>query len=516
MATRRWSSKRMRIRSGLFCGSIYWVLLVSGRVSVPKPLSQIQRSTRCLLQGLSPRPSFGGFGLREAAHHLNADELRTALDRHFGLDNLRESNLNKQADGCTIAALLMMNAAMLHQRIANGRWLSGVSDLAAVKNDVNVVRRISREWDRVMRHDFRPVLEPAVEAIQAIEDTGKLTGLERALRHIATEAERIAETYADMGADHAGPLFNKVMGNQASDGAYFTRPVAASIAARLTLDACGDVDWTDPAVWRAHKTVDLACGSGTLLAAILTDVNCRAKEQGATEPQITALQKLAVEETIKGLDINPVSLQLAASQLTAGNHNISYRQMGLHLTNGWGEVSLWPTERIETGDWTPAAWRSPVLAREAAKFANHSNLHAIKEGLDYTARSSMQRLYENFEKSEQGRSEVISVLESKGAAGQKNIESCTTRSRFMGGLRASMYFFRVWMPSSRASRQGASPSESVPPCRLEWTGRCLADSDGAVVDGRVVSIAGVHLCVGQGRLPAPAQTVEVGTWGCPV
>ena len=64
LATRRWSSKRMRIRSGLFCGSSYWVLLVSGRVSVPKPLSQIQRSTRWLLQGLSPRPSFGGFGLK--------------------------------------------------------------------------------------------------------------------------------------------------------------------------------------------------------------------------------------------------------------------------------------------------------------------------------------------------------------------------------------------------------------------------------------------------------------------
>ncbi len=78
--------------------------------------------------------------IREAAHHLNADELRPALDRHFGLDNLRESDLTKQADGCTIAALLMMNAAMLHQRIANGRWLSGVSDLETVKNDVNVVR----------------------------------------------------------------------------------------------------------------------------------------------------------------------------------------------------------------------------------------------------------------------------------------------------------------------------------------------------------------------------------------
>ena len=269
--------------------------------------------------------------IREAAHHLNADELRPALDRHFRLDNLRESDLNKQADGCTIAALLMMNAAMLHQRIANGRWLSGVSDLAAVKNDVNVVRRISREWDRVMRHDFRPVLEPAVEAIQAIEDTGKLAGLERALRHIATEAERIAETYADMGADHAGPLFNKVMGNQASDGAYFTRPVAASIAARLTLDACDEQDLADPTVWKDFKTVDLACGSGTLLAAILTDMKRRAEDRGADKDQLAALQKLAVEETIKGLDINPVSLQLAASQLTAGNHSISYRQMGLHL-----------------------------------------------------------------------------------------------------------------------------------------------------------------------------------------
>ena len=269
--------------------------------------------------------------VKEAAFHLRADELGATLDRLYGLHNLKRDDAKKQADGCTIAALLMMNAAMLHQRISQGGWLTGVSDLAAVKSDVNVVRRIRREWERIMRHDFRPVLEPAVAVIEAVEDQGKLAGLERALRHIAAEAERIAETYADMGSDHAGPLFNRVMGNQASDGAYFTRPTAASLAARLTLDACGDVDWTDPEVWRAHKTVDLACGSGTLLAAMLTEMKRRAREQGASEHELADLQKLAVEETIKGLDINPVSLQLAASQLSAGNHDIRYRQMGLHL-----------------------------------------------------------------------------------------------------------------------------------------------------------------------------------------
>ena len=178
-------------------------------------------------------------------------------------------------------------------------------------------------------------MEPAVDVIYAIEDTGKIHGLQMALRGLAAEAERIAETYADMGADHAGPLFNRVMGNQASDGAYFTRPVSAAIVAHLALDACEDngvaTDWTNPDVWQEHKTVDLACGSGTLLAAMLTEMKRRAREQGASEEQIAGLQKLAVEETLHGLDINPVSLQLAASQLTAGNRKISYLRMGLHL-----------------------------------------------------------------------------------------------------------------------------------------------------------------------------------------
>ena len=270
-------------------------------------------------------------GIGEAAFHMRNDELQPALDRHFGIHNLKPSDKTKQADGCTIAALLMMNAAMLHQRIANGAWLPGVSDLESVKNQVNVVARIRREWERIMRHDFRPVLEPAVNAIHAIEDTAKLAGLERALRHIAAEAQRIAETYADMGADHAGPLFNRVMGNQASDGAFFTKPVAASIAARLTLDALGATDWTNPAAWRETKILDPACGSGTLLAAILADMKRRAQQQGASQATLNDLQRTAVQDAIKGLDINPVSLQLAASQLTAGNADIRYSQMGLHL-----------------------------------------------------------------------------------------------------------------------------------------------------------------------------------------
>ena len=224
-----------------------------------------------------------------------------------------------------------MNAAMLHQRIAAGAWLPGIVGLDAIKVAPNAAHLALRHWNTITRHDFRPVLEPAIEVISSVQDTGRESGLNKAMRHIAAEAERLAEGYTDLGTDYAGELFNRVMGNQASDGAYFTRPVAASLLARLALDAAApDADWTDPPTWESNRVVDLACGSGTLLAASLTEMKRRAREQGAGERQLAELQKLAVEKTIVGLDFNPVSLQLAAAQLTAGNADVTYRNMGLH------------------------------------------------------------------------------------------------------------------------------------------------------------------------------------------
>ncbi|MCY4280766.1 MAG: DEAD/DEAH box helicase family protein [Acidimicrobiaceae bacterium] len=275
--------------------------------------------------------------VEEAARYLHQETgLAALLDSHFELDNLAAPKAGKQrADGATIAALLWMNAAMLHQRIHAGGWLGsrGIDSLESVKASSEPEEVLRDSWEVITRQDFLPVLEPALDALRTARRSGRLGGLRRALRHLAAEAERIAETYADMGADHAGALFNKVMGDQSSDGAFFTRPVAADIAARLALQAVDpddSLDWSDSEVWRAHKTVDLACGSGTLLTAVMTEMKRRAERSGADLDQLADLQKLAAEDVLKGLDINPVSLQLAATQLMSGNRDIKYRRMGLH------------------------------------------------------------------------------------------------------------------------------------------------------------------------------------------
>ena len=279
-----------------------------------------------------------GDAVGEATRLLRDEQgLAIALDAHFEQGNLSQPRRGKpRADGATIAALLWMNAAMLHQRIHAGGWLagSGIRALADIKSAPEPERLFSRSWNAIARQDFLPVVEPAVEALEAASDTDRLGGLRRALRHLAEQAEQIAETYADMGTDHAGALFNKVMGDQSSDGAFFTRPVAADLAARLTLEAVdpgNSLDWSHPDVWRQHKTVDLACGSGTLLTAVMTEMKRRAALKGADTARQAELQKVAVEETLKGLDINPVSLQLAATQLMTGNTDVRYRKMGLHL-----------------------------------------------------------------------------------------------------------------------------------------------------------------------------------------
>ena len=59
------------------------MLLVSRQFSVPKPLSQIQRSTLWLLQGLSPKSSFGGFGFSyyRAAAYEDPPDWRADAER---------------------------------------------------------------------------------------------------------------------------------------------------------------------------------------------------------------------------------------------------------------------------------------------------------------------------------------------------------------------------------------------------------------------------------------------------
>ena len=135
------------------------------------------------------------------------------------------------------------------------------------------------------------------------------------------------------------------------------------------------------AEWSKLKAADLACGSGMLLNAWIEAVKERMRADGAHEGQCSTWHRMAVEELASGLDINPVSLQLAAGRFTLGNLEIDYRKIGLYaLEHGKtpsGAVRLGTLELLGDGEIVGAA---PDRSRLGGRPHRASGREGVAEG----------------------------------------------------------------------------------------------------------------------------------------
>ena len=278
--------------------------------------------------------------VRRAAAHLREEGLEERLRSVLGMEQLQETDDN--ADACTVSVLLLMNATLLHARLEGAQGQAAdlvrvglLDDVATGREPVAVLRKA---WTAVLGYDYGPIFRPALNALEALAAADAQGGVNQALRAVAAWAKENAEIYVSMGMEYAGELFSRVLGNQASDGAFFTRQPAARLLAELTLDATEEILWAERKTWRDLKMADLACGSGTLLNAYLESVKDRIRKAGGDERRAAEFHKYAVERLVTGLDINPVSLQMAAGRMTLGNLSVDYRKMGLR-TMPYGPIN---------------------------------------------------------------------------------------------------------------------------------------------------------------------------------
>lgn len=271
----------------------------------------------------------------QAAAQLREEGLESRLAEVLGITTEnREDRESPETDACKVAAVLLLNAAILHARLegatAGSAVLTEGHSLREVETSPEPAVALETAWMAILHHDYKPIFEPALQLLRSLVRTDARSGVSGALRTVAAWSRQNAENYASMGMEYAGELFSRVMGGQSSDGAYFTRQMAARLIAELALDALGLDRWTDQQSWKELSVADLACGSGTLLNAWIEVAKDRIRRAGGTEDQVRAFHKYAVERLITGLDINPVSLQLAGARLTLGNLDVRYRKMRLH------------------------------------------------------------------------------------------------------------------------------------------------------------------------------------------
>ena len=229
---------------------------------------------------------------------------------------------------CTIAALMLANACLLQRRLRDEPQMKTILRLDKVAGASNPGEVLALAWEAILEKDYAPVFRPALAVLGALPQD-KAIG--NAIRVVAECANRVADSLSELGYDHAGPLYHRILGSAKSDGAFYTNNLSAILLARLALTE-DLIDWSDPDAVAGLRIIDPACGTGTLLMAALQTIKARVADRGAgemAEGRRNALHKRIVEDVLCGLDINQHGIQLAACNMTLGAPTVDYERMNL-------------------------------------------------------------------------------------------------------------------------------------------------------------------------------------------
>ena len=270
--------------------------------------------------------------VERAAGKLKADDLEEQLAALLKMDRTTAAR-GEQGNACMVAALVLTVAVLVQTRLEAGKGLHNidVEPLAEIGTSPRPAENLERAFNRILQHDYEPVFTIARDILFDVTQAGRKTAmLDAAVAGIIEQSRDAAEQYATAGADYAGELFNRIMHDRASDGAYFTRPEAGALLAGLALHATDETNFTNGKIVSRLRALDPTCGSGTLLQAWLTAIKWKARDNGATDVVLSRMHRRIVEDALTGLDVNPVSIQLAGAMLMIGDTRVRYARMGLH------------------------------------------------------------------------------------------------------------------------------------------------------------------------------------------
>ena len=281
---------------------------------------------------------------------------------------------------CTVAALMLCNACLLQRRLRDEPEMKTIVRLDKVAGARHPREVLEVAWDAILEKDYAPVFRPALAALGALRE-GK--AIDDAIRMVAECANRVADSLSDLGYDHAGPLYHRILGSAKSDGAFYTNNLSAVMLARLAFTQ-GLMDWSDPEAVERLRIMDPACGTGTLLMATLQTIKARvAESREMSGDERNALHKQLVEDVLCGLDINQHGVQLAACNMTLGAPIVDYARMNL-VTMPHGPQ----------GDGSPKAGSLEILT-------------AASDALDLHAMTAPHRSLETLEAAQVDESEQI-------------------------------------------------------------------------------------------------------------
>lgn len=227
---------------------------------------------------------------------------------------------------CTTGALLIQNACLLQQRLKGLPHLSHLRGTNGLGSETDMRGSLRDDWESILVQDYKPIFNPALRVLNALPEDRD--AVDTGITCVVECANSLATQLDELGYDHAGPLYHRILGSAESDGAFYTKNPAALLLAKLAIGS-GLRDWSRTTSLKDFRVIDPACGTGTLLMAATKTIKELIR---ADRPELsdTELHKTLVEDCLFGLDINEHALQLAASNLTLGAPDVDYQRMNLY------------------------------------------------------------------------------------------------------------------------------------------------------------------------------------------
>ena len=213
-----------------------------------------------------------------------------------------------------MAMAIVANACTFHTTLAGSL---GVKDLDSLRFQGTLVRGdVLAEWRKILDVNFWPIFQIAIDILAKIPAKTAAHILDL----LAAAAEKLFAMGAASSHDLTGRMFQRLIQDRKFLATYYTRPEPAVLLAELAVGMT-DFDWSEPDGMYRKRVADLACGTGTLLAATYHAMIRRYRRAGWDEREI---HDSMLERCLIGADIMPAATHLTASMLSSIHADVRY------------------------------------------------------------------------------------------------------------------------------------------------------------------------------------------------
>lgn len=232
----------------------------------------------------------------------------------FGAAIARQLHQEESEQTLRMAMAIVANALSFQTSLQGPG--SGTTFDSARSHGTVINHRITNEWRRILREvNYLPIFKIALQIMIQIPPRAASSALTR----LVEVAEELAGHGLTSSHDLTGRMFQRLIADRKFLATFYTRPESAALLADLAAGML-NVDFSDREQLLALRVADLACGTGTLLAAQYSALRSRFRHAGNDDAE---LHKAMLESVLVGGDIMPAATHLTASMLASAHPNIT-------------------------------------------------------------------------------------------------------------------------------------------------------------------------------------------------